>query len=84
MEGGVPDAGAGHALEDGGAEVGEVEGEIGPDEDVDEDVGFARAGHIEKAAVHEEDGELGEEDGGAVKHFRGVCELREAMSIWCG
>ena len=32
-------------------------------------VGFARAGRVEEAAVHEEDGEFGEEDGGAVEHF---------------
>lgn len=60
-------------MEDGGAEVGEVEGEVGPDEDVDEVVGFASAGRVEEAAVHEEDGELGEEDGGAVEHFGRVC-----------
>lgn len=75
LEGGIPDAGARHALEDGGAEVGEVEGEIGPDEDVDEDVGFTRAGRVEEPAVHEEDGELCEKDGGAVEHFGCVCEL---------
>lgn len=84
-EGGVPDAGAGHALEDGGAEVGEVEGEVGPDEEVDDEVGLARPGHVEEPAVHEEDGELGEEDGGAVEHFGGVCELGgrrgEGMSV---
>lgn len=84
-EGGVPDAGAGHALEDGGAEVGEVEGEVGPDEEVDDEVGLARPGHVEEPAVHEEDGELGEEDGGAVEHFGGVRELGgrrgEGMSV---
>ncbi len=73
FEGGVPDAGAGDALEDGRAEVGEVEGEVGPDEDVDEVVGFAGAGGVEEAAVHEEDGEFGEEYCGAVEHFRRVC-----------
>lgn len=75
LERGVPDAGARDALEDGGAEVGEIEGEVGPDEDVDEVVSFAGTGGVEEAAVHEEDGKLGEEDGGAIKHFGRVCEL---------
>ena len=73
FECGVPDASAGHALEDRGAEVGEVEGEVGPDEDVDEIVCFAGARGVEEAAVHEKDGEFGEEDGGAVEHFGRVC-----------
>ena len=37
---------------------------------------FSRAGRVEEAAVHEEDGEFGEEDGGAVEHFGCVCQLR--------
>lgn len=73
FERGVPDASAGHALEDRGAEVGEVEGEVGPDEEMDEIVSFACAGSVEEAAVHEEDGEFGEKDGGAVDHFGCVC-----------
>ncbi len=36
-------------------------------------MGFAGAGRVEEAAVHEEDGEFGEEYGGAVEHFRRVC-----------
>lgn len=44
-------------------------------------MGLARAGGVEEPAVHEEDGELGEEDGGAVEHFGGVCELG-AVSVW--
>ena len=62
----VPDTSAGHALEDGREEVGEVEGEICPDEDVDEIVSFPYAGYVEEATVHEEDGELGEKDRRAV------------------
>ena len=73
FDGGIPDAVTRHALEDGGTEVGEVEGEIGPDEDEDEIVGFTRAGCVEEAPIHQQDGEFGEEDGWAVKHFRGVC-----------
>ena len=69
----IPDTSTGHALEDCGAEVGEVEGKVGPDEEVDEIVGFACFGCVEEAAVHEEDGEFGEEDGGAVEHFCCVC-----------
>ena len=69
----IPDASTGHALEDCGAEVGEVKGKVGPDENVDEVVGFARSGRVEEAPVHEEDGQFGEEDGGAVEHFHCVC-----------
>ncbi len=76
----VPDAGAGHALEDGGAEVWEVKGKVGPDEDVDEVVGFTVAGGVEEAAVHEEDGEFGEEDGGTVDHFGRVAQLEMRVS----
>ena len=75
MHAGIPDAGARHALEYRRAEVGEVEAEVGPDEEVDQVVGFSCAGRVEEAAVHEEDGEFGEEDGGAVDHFCGVSEL---------
>ena len=70
---GVPDASAGHTLEDGGAEVGEIEGKVRPYEDVDEVVGFARTRCVEEPAVHEENGEFGEEDGRAVDHFSRVC-----------
>lgn len=73
FEGGIPDASAGYALEDAGEEVGEVESEVGPDEDVDEIVGFAGPGCVEKAAIHEEDGKFGEEDGRAVEDFGCVC-----------
>ena len=66
---GVPNAGAGHALKDGGAQIGEVEGEVGPDEDVDEVMGFAGACGVEEAAVHEQYGKLCEEDGWAVEHL---------------
>ena len=69
----VPDSSAGHALEDGRGEVGEVEGKVGPDEDVDEIMGFAGARGVEEAAEHEEDGQFCEEDGGAVEHFGRVC-----------
>ena len=73
FERGVPDASTGHALEDCGTEVGEVKGKVGPDEDVDEIVGFARSRRVEEAPVHEENGQLGEEDGRAVEHFHCVC-----------
>ena len=36
-------------------------------------MGFSRARGVEETAVHEQDGEFGEEDGRAVEHFRGVC-----------
>lgn len=52
FEGGIPDAGARDALEDCGAQVGDVEGEVGPDEDEDEVVGFSGARGVEEAAVH--------------------------------
>ena len=55
--------------------MGDVKGDVGPDDEVDEIVGFARAGWVEETAVHEQDGEFGEEDGWAVKHFRDVSQL---------
>lgn len=60
FEGGVPDTSTRHALEDGREEVGEIEDEVCPDEDVDKIVGFTCAGGVEEATVHEEDGEFGE------------------------
>lgn len=62
----VPDTSARHALKDGGEEVGEIEGEVCPDEDVDKIVGFPGSGYVEEATVHEEDGELGQENCRAV------------------
>ena len=62
----IPDTSAGHALKDGGEEVGQIEGEVCPDEDVDKIVGFPGASYVEEATVHEEDGELGEKDRRAV------------------
>ena len=36
-------------------------------------MGFAGAGCVEEAAVHEEDGEFGKEDGRAIEDFGRVC-----------
>ena len=77
----VPDTSTGHALEDGREEVGEIEHEVCPDEDVDKIVGFASAGGVEEATIHEEDGELGEKYRWAVYQFGRVCLLVMRLSL---